>query len=178
MFRFLLLFVFSTLVLYTTAQQLLSYQEIAERGRKWLETKSEQEGMQRTESGVLYKIIRPGNGASPTMEDDVLVHYKVAWVHSGRELFNTFLLGEAATIGMSGCLKGYSEPLLLMKEGSVFELHIPKEVGYPEGVVTVTMEFFKILPRKDSEKKSLWNKWSQHLTPKPGKLREIKIEDL
>src|SRR6056297_2808080 len=46
-----------------------------EEGRKFLEENRQTEGIVETESGLQYRVIEKGQGASPSADDEVVVHY-------------------------------------------------------------------------------------------------------
>src|SRR5690625_7495819 len=46
-----------------------------EKGRKFLEEKSAEANVQKTDSGLLYEVIEEGTGKQPTIESTVEVHY-------------------------------------------------------------------------------------------------------
>tara|TARA_R110002072_G_scaffold1369_6_gene11261 strand:- start:17333 stop:17752 length:420 start_codon:yes stop_codon:yes gene_type:complete len=84
-----------------------------------------------TESGLQYKIIETGNGSTPTMSDTVAAHY-AGRLLDGTEFDNSYSRGAPLTIPVGGVIKGWTEALLMMKEGDKWTLFIPPELGYGE----------------------------------------------
>jgi FKBP-type peptidyl-prolyl cis-trans isomerase len=84
-----------------------------------------------TASGLEYKILREGTGASPAIDDTVVAHYR-GWFLNGKEFDNSYSRGEPATFLMKGIIKGWTEALQLMKVGSKHQLWIPPSLGYGE----------------------------------------------
>ena len=50
-------------------------------GEKFLAENAEREGVTVTDSGLQYEVMSEGDGASPTAEDTVTVHYKLSLIH-------------------------------------------------------------------------------------------------
>ncbi|MBL4639704.1 MAG: FKBP-type peptidyl-prolyl cis-trans isomerase [Kordiimonadaceae bacterium] len=95
----------------------------------YLEENKEKDGVQVTASGLQYKIIESGDGATPTAQDEVTVHYAGRLI-DGSEFDSSYKRGEPATFPAGRLIKGWTEALLLMKEGDKWELTIPAEIGY------------------------------------------------
>ncbi|MEJ2233586.1 MAG: FKBP-type peptidyl-prolyl cis-trans isomerase [Syntrophobacterales bacterium] len=109
---------------------------IKERGQKnlaeaekFLAENKTKEGVKTTESGLQYKIIKEGEGASPKAGDTVTVHYRGTFV-DGSEFDSSYQRGQPATFPITGVIPGWTEALLLMKKGSKWELYIPPELAY------------------------------------------------
>jgi len=88
-----------------------------------------QEGVESTESGLHYKIIEPGEGDKPTMEDSVLVHYKGTLI-DGTQFDSSYDRGEPATFPLNGVVAGFGEGLTKVAPGGKIILYIPSEIGY------------------------------------------------
>jgi len=86
------------------------------------------EGILVTESGLQYEILRDGEGANPTAEDRVRIHYKGTLI-DGTE-FDSSYDGDPATFGVNGVIAGFGEGLQLMTVGSHYRFFIPSEIGY------------------------------------------------
>jgi FKBP-type peptidyl-prolyl cis-trans isomerase FklB len=82
-------------------------------------------------SGLQYKVITPGTGKSPTATDTVVTNYRGTLI-DGTEFDNSYSRGEPATFPVNGVIKGWTEALLLMKEGAKWQLFIPAELAYGE----------------------------------------------
>ncbi len=79
-------------------------------------------------SGVQYKIIKAGNGKKPTMNDAVECNYRGTLL-DGSE-FDATESGKPATLQVSQLIKGWKEALMLMPEGSKWEIYIPSQSAY------------------------------------------------
>lgn len=85
-------------------------------------------------SGLQYKIIQNGAGASPKKEDYITVNYIGRHI-DGTEFDNSYRMGKSVTIAMAGVIPGWAEALPLMKEGTRWELYVPAKLGFgKEGV--------------------------------------------
>jgi FKBP-type peptidyl-prolyl cis-trans isomerase len=82
-----------------------------------------------TESGLKYKIIKPGSGEKPDESDTVLAHYK-GWLDNGKVFDSSYDRGEPTEFPLGGVIAGWTEGLQLIGEGGEIELIIPSELGY------------------------------------------------
>lgn len=98
-------------------------------GKEFLDANKAKEGVQETPTGLQYKVIREGNGASPTASDKVKVHYSGKLI-DGTEFDSSYSRGEPATFGVGGVIKGWKEGIQLMKVGAKFEFYIPSNLAY------------------------------------------------
>lgn len=93
---------------------------LAENGRK--------EGVTTTSSGLQYEVLRAGDGARPTADQSVRVHYRGSLI-DGTE-FDSSYGGDPAVFMASGLIAGFSEALLMMPVGSQYRIVIPSDIGY------------------------------------------------
>ncbi len=98
-------------------------------GDTFLAENAKKEGVKTTASGLQYKELQAGTGATPTADDKVKVHYKGSLLN-GQEFDSSYKRGEPATFGVGQVIKGWTEGLQLMKEGSKYELYIPADLAY------------------------------------------------
>jgi FKBP-type peptidyl-prolyl cis-trans isomerase FklB len=98
-------------------------------GEKFIADNKKKEGVITTASGLQYKIITKGTGASPKATDTVSVHYKGTLI-DGKEFDSSYRRGQPASFPVNGVIKGWTEALQLMKEGSKWQLFIPSELAY------------------------------------------------
>ncbi|AHE57355.1 FKBP-type peptidyl-prolyl cis-trans isomerase [Sphingomonas sanxanigenens] len=86
-----------------------------------------QDGVVTTESGLQYKILKPGSGPTPTDEDVVTIAYKGS-LRDGTE----FDKAPSIQLPVAQMVPGFSEALKLMPRGSKFQLWLPPKLGYGE----------------------------------------------
>lgn len=85
-------------------------------------------GVQTTPSGLQYKVLKQGTGASPTANDRVSVHYRGTLLN-GTE-FDSSYGGEPAAFGVGEVIPGWTEALQKMKVGDKWQLFIPGDLAY------------------------------------------------
>lgn len=103
----------------------------AKAGEEFLARKEKEKGVQKTASGLLYKVITEGKGAKPKGTDTVEVHYRGTLI-DGTEFDSSFKRGEPATFPVNQVIPGWTEALQLMPVGSKWQLFIPADLAYGE----------------------------------------------
>ena len=84
-------------------------------------------------SGLQYEVIKEGDGAMPTADDQVEVHYTGKLI-DGTVFDSSVDRGVPATFGVTQVIPGWVEALQLMKAGSTWRLFIPSQLAYgPRG---------------------------------------------
>ena len=95
----------------------------------FLEAKAKDEKVVKTESGLMYEVIKLGEGGpKPTANSDVEVRYR-------GELIDGTVFDEATTpvtLNLGGVIKGWTEGVQLMSVGDKYRFYIPSELGYGE----------------------------------------------
>ena len=99
------------------------------KGREYLELKAKEEDVVVLPSGLQYKIVRPGTGASPKPTDTVETHYRGTFT-DGEEFDSSYSRGTPATFSVNRVIPGWTEALQLMKVGAKWELYIPYNLAY------------------------------------------------
>jgi len=82
-----------------------------------------------TSSGLIYEVLTEGNGATPTTEDLVVVHYS-GTLEDGTVFDSSYDRGKPETFPVGRLIKGWVEALTLMKEGDKWKLTVPSDIGY------------------------------------------------
>ena len=108
----------------------MSAKNLAE-GKAFLEENKKKEGVKTLSSGLQYKVLTEGSGKTPKAADNVTVNYKGTLIN-GAEFDNSYKRGKPTTFQVNKVVKGWTEALQLMKEGSKWQLFIPPELGYGE----------------------------------------------
>jgi len=101
----------------------------AEEAKAFLEKNARKESVQVSESGLQYEVLRAGEGAVPTVDDVVTVHYRGMFT-DGKEFDSSFAKGAPQTVQADGVIKGWTEALLQMKVNAKWRLYIPPELAY------------------------------------------------
>ncbi len=83
-----------------------------------------------TPSGLEYRDEVVGTGDSPSMTDQVTVHYVGKLASTGEVFQDSRDFGQPATFGMQNVVNGFSEGLLTMKVGGKRTVYIPAALGY------------------------------------------------
>ena len=104
-----------------------------EKGAAFLAENAGKDGVITTDSGLQYKILTPGDGASPKISDTVEVHYTGTLING--EVFDSSVQrGQSVSFPVNGVIPGWIEALQLMKPGGKWQLFIPPELAYgPNG---------------------------------------------
>jgi len=100
-------------------------------GQKFLDENGKKEGVVTLPSGLQYKVIREGEGASPADTSVVTVHY-TGTLMNGEVFDSSVERGEPAQFPVNGVIAGWTEALQLMKPGANWILYIPPQLGYGE----------------------------------------------
>jgi peptidylprolyl isomerase len=104
----------------------------------------------RTESGLAYKVLRPGTGTEhPKRRSTVVVHY-TGWTTDGKMFDSSVLRGDTAVFPLDGVIAGWTEGLQLMVEGEKTRFWIPAKLAYgndqgkPQGMLVFDIELREI----------------------------------
>lgn len=111
------------------AENLKSSQEAKEKA--FLEENARKEGVVSLPDGLQYKVLVKGNGRKPKATDRVRVLY-TGRLLDGTIFDNAVNPERPAIFGVSQVIKGWTEALQLMPEGSKWEVYIPAELAYGE----------------------------------------------
>lgn len=98
-------------------------------GERFLSENEKKPGVKALPSGLQYKVSQEGKGESPKITDRVKVAYKGMFVN-GTVFTDTELEGGPVETGVQDLLPGWTEALLLMKEGSKWTIYLPHELAY------------------------------------------------
>lgn len=88
-----------------------------------------QEGVQETDSGVLYQVITQGDGPKPGETDRVKVHY-VGTLVDGTVFDSSRERGAPITFALNQVIPGWTQALQLMAVGSTYRIVIPPQWAY------------------------------------------------
>ena len=105
------------------------FKALAQEGIAFLAENAKKEGVTSTDSGLQYEVLAKGDGASPSAEDSVTVHYTGTLI-DGTVFDSSVERGTPATFGVSQVIPGWTEALQLMSVGDKWRLVIPSELAY------------------------------------------------
>lgn len=118
-----------------------------EEGQKFLAENKTKEGVQTTDSGLQYKVVKEGTGASPKATDMVKVHYEGKLI-DGTVFDSSYERGEPIEFPLNQVIPGWTEGVQLMKKGAEYELYIPSDLAYGEsgtpGIEPNSVLIFKV----------------------------------
>jgi FKBP-type peptidyl-prolyl cis-trans isomerase FklB len=128
-----------------------------EAGKKFLAANAKVKGVITTASGLQYKVITPGTGATPKLDDTVVTHYEGRLI-DGQVFDSSYQRNQPATFPVKGVIKGWTEALQLMKVGAKWQLYIPADIAYgaaqrgqliqPNSTLVFDIELLDINPAK------------------------------
>jgi FKBP-type peptidyl-prolyl cis-trans isomerase len=102
-------------------------------GEAFLAANAKKEGVKTTASGLQYKVVKAGTGATPKASDEVKVHYHGTLI-DGTVFDSSVERGEPVSFPVTGVIQGWVEALQLMKVGDKWQLTIPSKLAYgPNG---------------------------------------------
>lgn len=106
-----------------------------------------------TKSGLVYCPMKEGQGAKPSLESNVEVHYH-GTLTDGTVFDSSVERGQTISFPLNGVIKGWQEGLAMMKEGGKATLVIPSELAYgdagsgevipPGATLKFEVELFKV----------------------------------
>lgn len=84
----------------------------------------------KTASGLAYRVLSPGTGAThPTAASNVVVNYS-GWTTDGRMFDSSVTRGQPARFGLGNVIKGWTEGVQLMTKGEKARFWIPGPLAY------------------------------------------------
>ena len=84
-----------------------------------------------TASGLVYRSLKDGSGASPAASDKVKVHYRGTFP-DGKEFDSSYKRGEPIEFPLNGVIKCWTEGVQRMKVGGKAKLTCPASIAYGE----------------------------------------------
>ena len=86
-------------------------------------------GATKTDSGIVYRQLRPGTGASPKASDTVKVNYR-GTLPNGTEFDSSYKRNQPAQFPLTGVIKCWTEGVQKMKVGGKSQLVCPSDLAY------------------------------------------------
>lgn len=122
--------------------------------KTFFEENAKKEGVVSLPSGLQYKVITEGTGASPSVTDRIKINYRGTFP-DGKEFDSSIKRGKPTDLQVNKTIRGWQEALPLMKAGAKWELYIPAELGYgvmgrqgipPNQMLIFEVELLEVLP--------------------------------
>ncbi len=135
-----------------TSQRKELHMKTREEGQIFLKENAKKPDVTTSPSGLQYKVLREGQGQSPSAQDTVEVHYRGTLI-DGREFDSSYKRNQSISFPLNGVIKGWTEGLQLMKEGARYEFYIPSDLAYgtrgapgipPHSVLIFEVELIKV----------------------------------
>jgi FKBP-type peptidyl-prolyl cis-trans isomerase FkpA len=101
----------------------------AQASKAYLEKAASAPGAIKTDSGLIYRELRPGTGTSPSATDTVKVHYRGTLVN-GTEFDSSYKKNEPLKYPLNRMIQCWIEGVQKMKVGGKSELVCPASIGY------------------------------------------------
>jgi FKBP-type peptidyl-prolyl cis-trans isomerase len=98
-------------------------------GAEFLAGVATQEGVQKTDKGLYYKIEVPGNDKHPTDQDAVTLHYTGKLI-DGTVFDSSLDRDEPVDLPLFGVIEGFKDGVELLGEGGKATLYIPAALAY------------------------------------------------
>jgi FKBP-type peptidyl-prolyl cis-trans isomerase FklB len=130
-----------------------------QKDRAFLAANAKKPGVTTLPSGLQYRVIQPGSGKKPALDDSVTVHYRGTLVDGG-EFDSTYNNDAPVTYRVSEVMPGWTEALQLMPEGAVWELVIPPQLDFGKRgplenrILIYQLELLSVIPGKTQQQQS------------------------
>ncbi|MDL1860874.1 FKBP-type peptidyl-prolyl cis-trans isomerase [Betaproteobacteria bacterium PRO7] len=96
-----------------------------------LERAAKEPGAVKTDSGLIYRVLKDGSGKQPNATDRVRVHYRGTFP-DGREFDSSYKRGEPTEFPLNRVIKCWTEGVQRMKVGTKARLTCPPAIAYGE----------------------------------------------
>jgi FKBP-type peptidyl-prolyl cis-trans isomerase FkpA len=90
-----------------------------------------EKGAVKTDTGMVYRSLKDGGGASPKATDTVRVHYR-GTLPDGKEFDSSIARGQPAEFPLNRVIKCWTEGVQKMKVGGKAKLTCPPDLAYGE----------------------------------------------
>lgn len=100
-------------------------------GEEFLAANAKEAGVKVLPSGLQYKVLKEGNGPLPKDTSMVKVHYEGKTI-DGEVFDSSYKKGQPVDLRANQVIKGFTEALVHMPVGSVWEVYIPQDMAYGE----------------------------------------------
>lgn len=98
-------------------------------GDAFLVANATQPDIKVTPSGLQYRVLQAGEGASPNITDVVTVHYEGKRI-DGVVFDSSYARNKPNDFPVNRVIRGWTEALSMMNKGAAWELFIPPQLAY------------------------------------------------
>jgi len=125
-------------------------------GEEFLAKNAKKDGVKTLESGVQYRVIKEGTGAIPADTSLVKVHYEGRLLNDS-VFDSSYKRGEPIMLRCNQTIKGWTDAMVHMPAGSIWEVYIPQDLAYgereqgiikPFSVLVFKIELLEVNPKK------------------------------
>jgi len=125
-------------------------------GENFLAKNAKKDGVKTLKSGVQYRVIKEGTGAIPADTSLVKVHYEGRLLNDS-VFDSSYKRGEPITLRCNQTIKGWTDAMVHMPAGSIWEVYIPQDLAYgereqgiikPFSVLVFKIELLEVNPKK------------------------------
>lgn len=107
------------------------FEAVKSEGEAFLAKNGKRAEVTTTASGLQYEVLTEGDGAKPSAENTVNVHYHGTLI-DGRVFDSSVERGQPISFPLNGVIAGWTEGVQLMSVGSKFKFFIPYNLAYGE----------------------------------------------
>lgn len=100
-------------------------------GAEFLANFKKEKDVKALPTGVLYQVLKAGNGKTPKATDNVTVHYRGTLI-DGRQFDSSYDRGAPTSFGVQEVIDGWTQVLQQMKVGDKWKVVIPSDLAYGE----------------------------------------------
>ena len=139
------------------AQQEKASAENMKKGEEFLANNRGNSNIKELPSGLQYEVMAEGAGESPTLDDQVRIHYKGTLI-DGTTFDSSYDRGEPAVFQPRGLIKAWQEILPMMKPGAKYKIYSPPQLAYgefgspprigPNETLIFEMELFEVIKQQ------------------------------
>lgn len=127
----------------------------------YLEEIEKKDSVKKTESGLLYEIVREGNmEKKATLDTDKVKVMYEGKTRKGKVFDSSYERGDTAQFALNQVIKGWTEGMKLIGEGGEIRLWIPSNLAYgprgtrdgsigPNCAITFTVELVEVIPTEE-----------------------------
>ncbi|WP_236537166.1 FKBP-type peptidyl-prolyl cis-trans isomerase [Sphingobacterium composti Ten et al. 2007 non Yoo et al. 2007] len=105
--------------------------ELKKPGEEFLAKNKQRPEVVTTPEGVQYEVLKEGDGAQPTIDSEVEVHYKGTLI-DGTQFDSSYERNDPLTLNLNRVIEGWKIGIPLMKVGGKCRFYIPYNLAYGE----------------------------------------------